>query len=94
MTFSTVVSVIAVILCAVIYILIQRIKDLKERQKELEISYQQASRNISYLVKHSEEIRQIMAEEHSALNKINEAKSDEEIYEIINSYVVANNSGL
>ena len=83
-----------VILTAVVWIEFKQIKQLKERKKALETSYQDAQRNIAYLVKHQKEIEEIKTEEGEKLEQIAEAKTDEEIFEIVNSIVAINNSKL
>lgn len=95
-TLTIVLAIIAVIviMAAVIYVLIQRIKHLKKRNKELEVAYHQTERNVAYLEKHAQELSQIQAEETAALNEIAGAKTDDEIYEIVNSIVDANNNKL
>ena len=85
---------IIVMLAAVVYVEYQQIKKLNQRKKELEEAYHQAERNVAYLVKHAQELSQIQAEETATLNEIAGAKTDDEIYEIVNSIVDANNNKL
>ena len=85
---------IIVILCAIINVEYRQIKSLKERQKSLEASYREAQRNISYLVKHQKEIAEIKTAEGEKLAQIAEAKTDEEIFNIVNSVIAGNNSKL
>lgn len=87
-------TVVLAIIAVIVYVLIQRIKHLKKRNKELEAAYHQAERNVAYLVKHAQELSQIQAEETATLNEIAGAKTDDEIYEIVNSIVDANNNKL
>ena len=85
---------IIVMLAAVVYVEYQQIKKLNQRKKELEASYREAQRNIAFLVKHQQEIAEIKTAEGEKLEQIAEAKTDEEIFEIINSVVAINNSKL
>ena len=85
---------IIVILCAIISVEYRQIKKLEKRKAELEASYKEAQRNIAYLVKHQEEIAEIKTEEGEKLEQIAEAKTDEEIFEIVNSVIAPNHSGL
>lgn len=94
LTIILVVLALIVILCAVIYVLIKKIKKLQKRNKELEASYNEAKRNIVFLVKHQEEIAEIKTEEGEKLEQIAEAKTDEEIFEIVNSVIAPNHSGM
>ena len=94
LTIILVMLALIVILCAVIYVLYKKNKNLKKRQKEMESSYREAQRNLAYLVKHQKEIAEIKTEENQKLSEIAGAKTDEEIFDIINTVVAANNSKL
>lgn len=85
---------VIVILGLIIYIFYQKNKKLKKRQKELEASYREAQRNIAFLVKHQKEIAEIKTAENEKLSEIAGAKTDEEIFEIVNNIVAFNNSKL
>lgn len=85
---------IIVMLAAVVYVEYQQIKKLNQRKKELEASYREAQRNLAFLVKHQQELAEIKTAEGEKLEQIAEAKTDEEIFEIINSVVAINNSKL
>ena len=94
LTIILVMLAIIVMLAAVVYVEYQQIKKLNQRKKELEASYREAQRNIAFLVKHQQEIAEIKTAEGEKLEQIAEAKTDEEIFEIINSVVAINNSKL
>ena len=85
---------IIVIFAAVVWVEFKQIKKLNERKKALEASYRDAQRNISYLVKHQKEIAEIKTAEGEKLEEIAEAKTDEEIFEIVNSVIAPTHSGL
>ena len=85
---------IIVILCAIINVEYRQIKKLEKRKTELEASYKEAQRNIAFLVRHQEEITKIKTEEGEKLEQIAEAKTDEEIFEIVNSVIAPNHSGM
>ena len=72
----------------------EQIKKLEKRKTELEASYKEAQRNIAFLVKHQKEIAEIKTEEGEKLEQIAEAKTDEEIFEIVNSVIAPNHSGM
>ena len=80
----TIMLAIIVMLAAVVWVEFKQIKQLKERKKALEASYRDAQRNISYLVKHQKEIAEIKTAEGEKLEQIAEAKTDEEIFDIVN----------
>lgn len=94
LTIILVVLAVIVILCAVIYTLLKQNKKLKKRQKELEASYRDAQRNIAFLVKHQKEIAEIKTAEGEKLEQIAEAKTDEEIFDIVNSVIAPTHSGM
>ena len=94
LTIILVMLAVIVILTAVVWIEFKQIKQLKERKKALETSYQDAQRNIAYLIKHQKEIEEIKTEEGEKLEQIAEAKTDEEIFEIVNSVIAPNHSGM
>lgn len=85
---------IIVILCAIISVEYRQIKKLEKRKTELEASYKEAQRNIAFLVKHQEEIAEIKTAEGEKLEQIAEAKTDEEIFEIVNSVIAPGYSGM
>lgn len=92
-TFSIVltVAVVFLIMASVIYSLFQKLKDLKKVEKELERELANKEINISYLVKHSQELANILQNNAEIQNKIDEAKTDEEINDIVAAVIAANN---
>ena len=94
LTIILVLLAVVVILAAIIWVEHKQIKQLKERKNALEASYKEAQRNIAFLVKHQEEITKIKTEEGEKLEQIAEAKTDEEIFEIVNSVIAPNHSGM
>lgn len=94
LTIILVILAVVVTLIGIIWAEHKQIKNLKERQKALEASYREAQRNISYLVKHQKEIAEIKTAEGEKLAQIAEAKTDEEIFNIVNSVIAGNNSKL
>ena len=95
-TLTIVLTMLAIIvmLVAIVWAEFKQIKKLNERKKALEASYRDAQRNISYLVKHQKEIAEIKTAEGEKLAQIAEAKTDEEIFNIVNSVIAGNNSKL
>lgn len=92
-TFSIVltVAVVFLIMASVIHSLFQKLKDFKNVVKELERELANKEINISYLVKHSQELANILQNNTEIQNKIDEAKTDEEINNIVAAVVAANN---
>jgi type II secretory pathway pseudopilin PulG len=92
LTIVLVMLAIIVMLAAVVWVEFKQIKKLNERKKSLEASYREAQRNISYLVKHQKEIAEIKTASGEKLEEIAEAKTDEEIFEIVNSVIAPTHS--
>lgn len=82
---------IILIMGGVIYALNKRIKELKAEQKQLFSKIEQLNANISYIVKHSNELASIQKEQAEIRNKIEGAKDDEEISNIVSAIISANN---
>ena len=83
---------IIVIMGAVIYALIRDRKAQKKEIQELKneiISARENVRQLSEYIKNSDKIRK---EEKEIAEKIKEAKTDEEVHNIINSIIALNNS--
>lgn len=93
-TLTIVLAMLAIIvmLAAIVWVEFKQIKKLNERKKSLEASYREAQRNISYLVKHQKEIAEIKTAAGEKLEEIAEAKTDEEIFEIVNSVIAPTHS--
>lgn len=93
-TLTIVLAMLAIIvmLAAIVWVEFKQIKKLNERKKALEASYREAQRNISYLIKHQKEIAEIKTAAGEKLEEIAEAKTDEEIFEIVNSVIAPTHS--
>jgi len=94
LTIILVMLAIIVTLAVIVYVEHKQIKKLNQRKKDLEASYREAQRNIVFLVKHQEEIAKIKIASGEKLEEIAEAKTDEEIFEIVNSIIAPTHSGL
>lgn len=87
---------VAIILCliAVIFIIISVLKKQVSKNKKLEEELKSQQQNTIYLFKHAQEISEITSEANKLEGKINNAKTDEEIIDVINSVISNNNSKL
>lgn len=81
-----------VMLCGVIYGYIVKSKKDKEEKKKLEEELTKKQELITELYKHSDEITKIKKDHAQIDQKINEAKTDEEISNIISGILAANNN--
>ena len=77
---------------AVIYVLIKRLNVNKNKIENLECKLSCAKENISQLSAYIDKINKIKADEKSVSQQIQEAKSDEEVFNIIANIVSDNNS--
>lgn len=84
------IGIIAVLLI-VIYFLYKSFKSVKEQNKSLIEQIEKQQKNILYLYKHAQEIAVIEKDRIKTDEKIKEAKSDEEILDIINAIIAVNN---
>lgn len=69
-------------------------RDLKQKLNGFQIENDNLQKNIAYLVKHAEEIQRIQKDADEISNKINGAKTDEEISDIVSAIISANNDRL
>lgn len=93
-TLTIILAMVAIIaiMGGVIYALIRDDKKRKQEIKELKNELNSARENVKQLtnfIKNSDKIRK---EEKQIAEKIKEAKSDEEVYNIINDIIALNNN--
>lgn len=86
------IAVVFLIMASVIYSLFQKLKEHKNVIKDLEKELDKAQKNVVYLVNHAEELQQIKQNEQELENQLGEAQDDEEVYNIVNGIIDANNS--
>lgn len=92
-TFTIIITAFAVvaILIGVVQVLCKNLKETKEHLKMAEEELEKAHKNVVFLLNHAKELEQIRASEKEIEQKIEGAKTDEEIYSIVNSIIDANN---
>jgi predicted amino acid-binding ACT domain protein len=83
-----------VMLGAAVYAIIKIIHDKNVVIKSLEAEVAKQKQNMAYLVKHTEEIAKIEQSEDQLQEEIRNAKSDEEVADIINAIININNAKL
>ena len=92
LTIILVMVAIIVIMGGIIYVLIKDRKAQKKEIQELKNEINSARENVKQLsdfIRNSDKIRK---EEKQIAEKIKEAKTDEEVHEIINSIIALNNN--
>ena len=81
-----------VTLIGIIYALIRDIKKLKEENRLLEGKLSSARSNVEQLTKYIQNTDKIRKDEKKIAEKIEDAKTDEEVHDIINDIIALNNS--
>ena len=82
---------VILILSAIVQELWKRNRELKQKVEAFQIENENLQQNIAYLMKHTEEIQKIKNEADKISEKINGAKTDEEISDIVSAIISANN---
>ena len=82
------------ILVFVAYVAIKTLHKKNQEIKHLEGEVQKQKQNMAYLVKHAEEIAKIEKDQDKVQEEIRNAKSDEEVADIINAIININNAKL
>ena len=85
-------AAVIVVLILFLVIVFKTLSSLKKENKRLEGELEQAKTNIAYLYRNAKEIAKIEKDEKKVSEEINNAKSDEEIFNIVNTVIAANNS--
>lgn len=86
------IAVVFLIMASVIYSLFQKLKESRNIVKDLEKELSKAQQNVVYLVNHAEELQEIKINEQKLEEQLGEAQDDEEVYNIVNGIIDANNS--
>lgn len=82
-----------VVLCGIaIYALIKNLIAQNEELKTVRAELEKQKSNCIYLVKHAQELAKVETSEDSIDHAIEEAKTDEEVIDIINTVINANNN--
>lgn len=85
-------AAVIVILIQILVIIFKTLSSLKKENKRLEGELEQAKTNIAYLYRNAKEIAKIEKDEKKVSEEIRNAKSDEEIFNVVNTVIAANNS--
>ncbi len=83
-----------IILIGAVYAATKTLKAKADEIKRLEGELQKQKQNMAYLVQHAEEIAKIEKDQDKVQEEIRNAKSDEEVADIINAIININNSKL
>lgn len=84
-------SGVILLLGVFLYVFIRLFINEQKRVKALDKEIINLQANLSYLVKHAEEIDKIQKEKEKIKNQLQEAQTDEEIADIVANIINANN---
>ena len=85
-------AAVIVVLILVLVIISKTLSSVRKEKKRLEGELEQAKTNIAYLYRNAKEIAKIEKDEKKVSEEIKNAKSDEEIFNIVNTVIAANNA--
>lgn len=85
-------AAVILVLILVLVIISKTLSSLKKENKRLEGELEQAKTNIAYLYRNAQEIAKIEKDEKKVAEEIKNAKTDEEIFDIVNAVIASNNS--
>ena len=85
-------TALIIILIVAVILLCMAIKSVRAEKKRLEGELEKAKTNIAYLYRNAKEIAKIEKDEKKVSEEISNAKSHEEIFNIVNTVIAANNS--
>lgn len=85
-------AVLFIMLAFAVYVAIKTQKKNQDEIKRLEAELVKQKQNMAYLIKHTEEIATIEKSEDQVQEEIRNAKSDEEVADIINAIININNA--
>lgn len=84
------IAIYIVLICIIVFV--SRIcRKLQAEKTALEVELQALKANLAFMVRHAEELAQIKKDQKTTDQKIAEAKTDEEIIDIINAVIASNN---
>lgn len=81
-----------VMLVSAVFVGIKTLKAKSDEVKRLDGELEKQKQNMAYLVKHAEEIAKIESDEDKMQEEIRNAKTDEEVVDIINAIINLNNA--
>ena len=91
---AIVVFVIITILYLMFYFTKKKKDSLQKENEKLQNELKDCKSNICYLMKHIQEMAKIKSEESQIDDLIDKAKTDEEIFDLVNTIISVNNSKL
>ena len=92
MTITVILSLIVLCLILALFLTIKVLKKQSDENRSLKEENESQQKNIIYLYQHAQEIAAIEKDRKETDRDIQEAKTDEEILDIINTIVAVNNS--
>ena len=84
------IAIYIVLICIIVFVSMT-CRKLQAEKTKLEVELQAQKANLAFMVRHAEELAQIKKDQKTTDQKIAEAKTDEEIIDIINAVIASNN---
>lgn len=84
------IAIYIVLICIIVFVS-RTCRKLQAEKTTLEVELQAQKANLAFMVRHAEELAQIKKDQKTTGQKIAEAKTDEEIIDIINAVIASNN---
>ena len=94
MTIAGCLAIISAVLILIIIAISRICRELQDENLEIKAELENEKKTVVEAYKYAEELARIQKDKSDVNQKINEAKTSEEINEIINSIVAANNNKL
>lgn len=82
---------VIVTLAGIVYVQGQNLKKRKQENQDLKKQIEQLKKNVAFLVRHAQEMAQIEKEKEKIFQRIEEARTDEEIADIVSIIIDSNN---
>jgi pantothenate kinase-related protein Tda10 len=85
-------TIVIVVLIAIVFFMSKMFRSLQEEKNRLEVELSKQKSNVVYLYRNAQEIAKIAKSEKKMSEEIKDAKTDEEIFNVVNTILNLNNS--
>ena len=85
-------TIAIVVLIVIVFFMSKIFRSLQEEKNRLEVELSKQKSNVVYLYRNAQEIAKIAKSEKKMSEEIKDAKTDEEIFNVVNTILNLNNS--
>ena len=85
-------TIAIVVLIVIVFFMSKMFRSLQEEKNRLEVELSKQKSNVVYLYRNAQEIAKIAKSEKKMSEEIKDAKTDEEIFNVVNTILNLNNS--